>query len=107
MRSAAAKISSERILDVGLAWLRASCQEGCCLHDHTVNAIAALRRLFLDEGALHRVQIVRRAQSFERHDLAVFVKRGQRQHAGADRLAIEVHGTGAALRETASETRPV
>ncbi len=38
-------------LSLGVLGLR---QEGCRLHDHAVDAVAALHRLLGDEGALHR-----------------------------------------------------
>ncbi len=38
-------------------------------HDHAVDAVAALGGLFLDEGALHRMRLLRRAEAFERDDL--------------------------------------
>ena len=82
-------------------------EEGGRLHDHAVDAVAALHRLLLDEGALHRVQIFRRAQPFQRDDLVAVADRGQRQHARAHGLAVDVHGAGAALREAAAEARPV
>ena len=69
------------ILDVGFAWLWVCGEESGRLHDHAVDAIAALRRLFLDKGALQRMQIFLGAQSFQRHDLVVFADRGQGSYA--------------------------
>ena len=36
-----------------------------CLHDHAVNAAAALHRLLVDERLLQRMPFSRRAQAFE------------------------------------------
>ena len=69
MRAAPAQIPGERILDVGLARLAVSGKEGGRLHDHAVDAVAALHRLLLDEGALQRLRIFQRAQAFEGDDL--------------------------------------
>jgi hypothetical protein len=69
MRAAPAQIPGERILDVGLARLAVFSKEGGRLHDHAVDAVAALHGLLLDEGALQRVQIFRRAQALEGDDL--------------------------------------
>ena len=69
MRAAAAEIVGERLLDLGLARLLVLREEGRRLHDHAVDAVAALRGLFVDEGLLHRMRLLRRAEPFERHDL--------------------------------------
>src|SRR5262249_34349192 len=53
-------------------------------------------------GLLHRVRIGLGSESCERLDL---VPRGlgDRRRAGANRLAVEMHGTGATLRQTTAE----
>src|SRR4051812_7928395 len=59
-------------------------------------AIAALEAVMSDESGLHRMQIIRRAESFDRrHGLAV-MHHGQRQ-AGIDASAVHDHRAGAAL----------
>src|SRR2546430_605818 len=48
------------------------------------------------------MRLMRGAEAGERHPLAVPHRRNRR-HAGADRLAVEMHRAGAALREAAAE----
>ena len=67
MGAAAAEIVGERVLDVALAWLLVLGEERRRLHDHAVDAVAALRGLLVDEGLLHRMRLLRRAEAFQRH----------------------------------------
>ena len=67
-------------------------------HHHAGDAVAALRRLFLDEGVLHRVH----AEPLDRADVAAG-QRGERHQAGEHRLAIHHHRAGAALPQPAAE----
>ncbi len=105
MRAAAAEIVLQCFLDLGFGRPRVLAEEGGGFHDHAVDAVAALGRLLLDEGALHRVRLFGRAQAFERHDLLLGGERGQRHDSGAHRLAVDLHGAGAALRHAAAEAR--
>ena len=76
-------------------------QRGRC-HDHAVGAVAALRSLFGDEGCLDPAGLLRRPEPFERRD-RVACDLLHRCHAGAHRLAVKQHRTGAALGQTAAE----
>src|SRR5262249_22090808 len=102
MRAAAALEAGERVLDLVLGWLLLLIEEGGSRHDPAVDAVAALRHLFLDIGLLNRMRLLGRAKAGKRHDLAV-ADGGDRRHARADRLAIEMHRAGAALRKPAAE----
>ena len=66
-------------------------------HDLARRTIAALEGVLVDECLLHRMQLAARCrQTFDGIDLAYLHRRGQgqaRQHT----LAVDVHGTGAAL----------
>ena len=84
------------------------------LDDHAVVAVAALRRLLVDQRLLQRMQRrrlrqalllrIQRRQALERgHRLAG--DRRDRRHAGADLDAVGEHRAGAALREPAAEAR--
>ena len=66
-------------------------------------AIAALRRVRLDPGLLHGVQRVRAEALDGRHRLAR--DRADRRLAGADRLAVDQYGAGAAQAGAAAELR--
>ncbi len=79
-------------------------QEGRGRHDPAVDAVAALRHLLFDIGGLQRMRLLGRSEPGHRHDLAVADGR-HRRDAGADRLAVQMHGAGAALREPAAELR--
>src|SRR5262249_9861521 len=51
----ATDIVGERLPDIRLGRILVAGQERNRLHDHAVDTVAALHRLFLDEGALHRM----------------------------------------------------
>src|SRR5258706_16390256 len=69
VRAAAAEIVLQRVLDFGDAGFGIGFQKRRGLHDHAVDAITALHRLFFDEGGLQFVRLLLRPQSFERDDL--------------------------------------
>src|SRR5580704_15967676 len=71
VRAATAEIVGERRLDLRRRRFGDLVQERLGLHDHSVQAITALGGLLFDEGALHRMRIVARAESFQGDDLAV------------------------------------
>src|SRR4051812_9268694 len=92
----------QRRANVGFARARLALEERLRAHHHAGNAVAALRRLRLDECLLHRPGLLRRAETFYRADLASLHHRDRRD-AGEDRLAVGQHRAGATLSETAAE----
>src|SRR5437764_134238 len=98
MRPATAEIVGERLFDLSLARVPLSAKEGGCLHDHAVDAVAALHRLLVDEGLLDGMRLLGRAEAFQRRDLAG-ADAGNRKLTGAHRRAVDDHGAGAALPE--------
>src|SRR5579872_6242547 len=71
MRSAAAEIAREFLLDLlvaGVLGLGEKCRR---LHDHAVDAIAALHGLLVDKGLLDGMRLLRRAEPLQRDDLLV------------------------------------
>jgi len=106
MGPAPAEVAGERLLDVGFTRVLAGGQEGRGLHDHAVDAVAALHGLLVDEGLLYGMRTLRRAETFQRDDL-LRPDRRERHHARAHRLAVEMHRAGTALREAAAEARAV
>src|SRR6185503_12731579 len=68
VRSAAAKIASERLLRIGSRHVRLASKEGGAAHHHPAHAVTALRRLLGDERRLQRMRLVRRAEAFDRRD---------------------------------------
>src|SRR5262245_44412692 len=104
MRAASALEPLERRLDLGIGRLLLGVEERRRRHDPAVDAVAALRNLLLQERLLHRMRLVRCAEPIEGLDL-VTRGIGDRRRAGADRLAVEMHGARAALRQAAAEMR--
>src|SRR3989441_2561423 len=104
MSPAPAQVAGERLLDVGFTRVLAGGQEGGGLHDHAVDAVAAVHGLLIDKGLLHGMRPLRRAETFQRDDL-LCPDRREGHHAGAHRLAVEMHGAGAALSEATAEAR--
>src|SRR5687767_6758451 len=84
VRAAAAQVGCERLPDLILTRVPVRCEQRGGLHDHAVDAVAALHRLLLDEGLLQRVRPLRGAQPFERDDLLA--------GGGRDRHAARAHG---------------
>src|SRR5216110_2511642 len=98
---AAATDVGHRRVDVGVRGMRILREQRRGGHDLPRLTIAALRHVFLDPRALHRVRAVL-GQAFDRgHALAG--DRGHGQHAGARRDAVQVDGAGAALGDAAAE----
>jgi len=81
MRGTTAEIVGERVLDLSFGRLFGRRQECGRLHDHAVDAVAALHRLLIDEGALHGVQLARGGKPFERDHLLLRGQRRQRRDA--------------------------
>src|SRR6185369_1469222 len=104
--AAAALEPRERIAQLRVARLWIFLQDRSGGHDPAVDTVAALRHLFLDVGGLQRVGLLGCAEALDGSD-ALPARRGHRQHARAHRLAVQVHGAGAALRQTAAEMRVV
>src|SRR5258708_1405856 len=102
MGPAAAEIAAQSESDLGLARVRVTVKNRFGHRDHAGNAVAALRRLLLDESGLQRVGLLKRPKTFERDDLGLR-KRTDRHGAGARRSAVDEHRAGAALTEPAAE----
>src|SRR3989449_5817591 len=98
---AAATDVGHRRVDVGVRGMRILREQRRGGHDLSRLAIAALRYVFLDPRALHRVRAVL-GQAFDRRH-ALAGDGGHGQHAGARRDAIQVDGAGAALGDAAAE----
>ena len=79
-------------------------EEGGGAHDLAALAVAALRHVVLDPGGVHggADAVAAIGGGFDRGDLLA-LGRGDRRDAGADGLAVQVHGAGAAQRRAAAE----
>src|SRR6185295_13580247 len=84
---------------------RISLQQRCSAHEDAGDAIAALQRLFGDEGALQRVRPLARSQSLDGGDILVR-DRPQRRIAGRYRAIADDDIAGATLTTAAAEMRP-
>src|SRR3546814_10671908 len=87
MRSAAAEITLQRLLDVAVARIGVFVEQRLRGHDHAVDAVAALRGLLVDEGLLDRVRLVDRSeentselQSLMRISYDVFCLKKKNEH---------------------------
>src|SRR5689334_14801310 len=106
MGAASAQIVAERLGDLGLARARRAFEQRLCGHDHTVEAVTALRGLFGDEGILHRVGMLARAEALESDDVAADAAL-DRYHAGACGHIIDQHRTGPAFAQAATVFRSI
>ena len=102
MRAAAAEIARQRFSDLAVRRFGIFIQQGFARHDHAVDAVAALRRLFIDEGLLNLVHFLGRAQAFQRGDRFI-LHSAHRGDTGADGVALHDDRTGAALSEPAAK----
>src|SRR2546422_8975963 len=93
-RPAATDVGDARV-DVGVGGLRLLLQKGRHRHDHTGLAVTALGHLMVDPGLLNLVQDAVGGQALDAGDPLAH-RHADRRHAGADRLAIQVHRTRAA-----------
>src|SRR5881296_3846950 len=98
--AAATDVGHGRV-DIGVRGMRILREQRRGGHDLPRLAVAALRHVFLDPRALHRVRAVL-GEPFDRgHPFAG--DGGHGQYAGARRDAVQVDGAGAALGDAAAE----
>src|SRR5262245_165334 len=102
MRAAATLQTCQRFAHLRVGRLRVLLEECGGGHDPAVHAVAALWHLLFDVSPLQRVRLLHRAEPLDGSD-RLALHRGERHHTGAHRLAVEMHGTGTALREPAAE----
>lgn len=101
MGAATTQIAGQCLTDFSVTGRGISIQQGFGGHDHAVQAITALRRLFFNKSALHRMQMLAIAQPFQRGDLTAGHTQS-RDHAGACGNAVNQYGACAALSEAAA-----
>src|SRR2546430_7581453 len=99
--SAEAANVRHRLIDVCIGGVRLLGGQRCRRHDLARLAVTALRHVFRDPGALHRVGAVL-GQAFDRRDALVGDGRNG-QHARPRGHAVQMHGTRAALCDAAAE----
>src|SRR5262249_1238821 len=99
--AATTEMSGEFSADLAVTGLRIPLQQGLRPHHDAGNAVAALRGLLLDEGALDCRRLRRRAQAFERRHLLA-LHQHPRRHGGEYSLAVDDDRARAALSEPAT-----
>ena len=104
MGGAAAFQAGEGLFNLCVGGLGSLLQQGDGGHDPAVHAVAALGHFLGDEGRLHLVRLAVLHEATHGHDLGA-AKGVDRGDAGAHRLTIDQHRTGAALGEAAAEFR--
>src|SRR5262245_1668992 len=102
MGAAAAQVCGESLAHVmlGRPWI--AVEQVLRGHDHSIDAIAALSRLLIDEGLLQRVRLLNGSEALDRRDLGV-TNRPNLCDAGACRSAVNQHGASATLGQPAPE----
>ena len=96
MGAATTEIGRQFLADLRFAGVRDAVEQGLGGHDHAVQAVAALGRLLVNKGLLHRVRRFAAAEAFEGDDLPVHGA-GQGKHTGARGHAVDDHRAGSAL----------
>lgn len=86
--------------------MRILVQQGFRRQHPAVEAVAALKSLFVDEGFLDRMRVLGRAEPFKGDDFFSGRSRDW-QEARAHRAVIDEDGAGAALSQAASEARVI
>ena len=98
---AAADVAGHGVIDLGVGGLGGLGEQRSRRHDLSRLAIAALRNVDFDPGALDGMT-AGRGKAFDRCDVLSGHRRN-RCDAAANCIAVNVHGTGAAERHAASE----
>ena len=102
MRTASAQVVAQRFQHFGLRGVRRPHQQRLDGHYHAVEAVAALRGLFPDEGDLYRIGMIARAKSLEGQNLTLDAA-ADRDHAGTRCDAIDQHGARSTFAKPAAE----
>src|SRR5277367_1182489 len=100
--AAAANVSGHRRIDVGVVRVGRFREQGGRGHDLPGLAVTALHHFEAEPRLLDSASRLRRADALNGCHLAV-ADRANRQQTGAHRLPVDVHRTGAALRDPAAE----
>src|SRR5260221_795900 len=103
VRPTAADVGHGRV-DVGVGRARVLLEQRTGRHDLARLAVAALRHVERRPGLLHRMG-ARSGKPFDSDDAVGGLDRADGDGAGAPHLAVDVHGAGAALRDTAAVLR--
>jgi len=92
----------ERVRQILIAWVRIFVQKRLCSHNPTIQTVAALERLFLDESALNGMRFLGRPKAFQSDDVLPGQER-DRQLARPHRHVVDKNRAGATLPKTATK----
>src|SRR5258708_32715795 len=102
--TAAADVAGHGFVNISVGGLGIFFQQDGCTHDLSGLAVAALRNVDFDPGALHRVGVVG-GEALSGCDMLAF-DAGQRRDTGADGATVEMDSAGAAECHAAAEFCP-
>ncbi|MNE36057.1 hypothetical protein D3C80_1298530 [compost metagenome] len=99
MGAATTQVIGQFVFDLLLIGLWVALKQSDQRHDHAVGAITALCGLLIDKTLLHRMQLPRFTEAFQRGN--GFIERtAQRNGTRTSSNAIDQHRTGTALPQT-------
>src|SRR5712664_3730239 len=102
IRPAAAKVGAHRAVDVSVGRLLVGIEQRDGRHDLAALAIAALHDVVAHPGILYRASDPVFTDGLDRRELAAGDRR-YRRHAGATRLAVDVHRASPAYGDATAE----
>ena len=106
MCAASAQVRLHVRTDFVIARIGILLQQRLRAHDHSSDAVATLRRLFVNESLLNCGWFLHAAETFHRQNLAA-IERCNRQKTGEHRSAVDHDGACATLAHAASELSSV
>src|SRR5665213_133285 len=102
VRSAAAEVGVQRLLDFGHGGVGIAVEQSLSRHDHAVRAIAALSSLLFDKRRLNRSGMSAASQTLERGNVS-FSHRADRNAARPDGAAFRQYRARSALRHSTAK----
>jgi hypothetical protein len=104
--STPAEIAGKFLLHLFDSGMRIPAEQRARRHNHAAGAVAALCRLLIDKSLLKEIGFIRGSIAFRsRNGAPADLLYGS--YAGSYRLTVDVHRTGATLRQAAAEFRAV
>ena len=102
IRAAAADVAAHSLADaLGVAAGVALGEQPDGAHDLAGRAVAALKPVVIEEGRLHRMEVVASGEALDGQHLGAVEARGERE-AGIDPAPVDEDGAGAALAAVAA-----
>ena len=102
MRAAATQIGRQGLTYLHVGGMRVATQQSHRHHQHAIQTIAALRGLGINESLLHRMGLLRIAQTLQCGDVSVLHFQ-RRYNASTSGATVDQHGASTALAQAATE----